>query len=76
MTNSLSKRELEILALIAEGFSNKRAAGALFISEPTVKKHVTNILWKLDAVDRTHAVVLAHCSGKLAFKGCENGKEN
>jgi DNA-binding NarL/FixJ family response regulator len=53
----LSGRELEILALIAKGASNKEIAGALFIAEGTVKNHVTNILAKLAVRDRTQAAL-------------------
>ncbi len=55
----LTSRELQILLLVAGGLSNKRIASALDISEDTVKGHVSNILSKLDANDRTHAVTLA-----------------
>ena len=49
----LTERELEILQLIVDGRTNKEIAQALFISEKTVKNHVTNILRKLDLSDRT-----------------------
>ena len=55
----LSDRELEILRLIANGSSNREIADALFITEGTVKNHVTNILGKLDARDRTQAALKA-----------------
>ncbi len=55
----LSDRELEILRLIASGSSNREIADALFITEGTVKNHVTNILGKLDARDRTQAALKA-----------------
>jgi LuxR family transcriptional regulator, maltose regulon positive regulatory protein len=55
----LSPRELEVLAQVATGASNKEIAGALFISEPTVKSHLTRILRKLDASSRTGAVARA-----------------
>ena len=55
----LSERELEVLRIAARGNSNKRIAEALGISEDTVKAHMKNILSKLDAKDRTHAVVTA-----------------
>jgi DNA-binding NarL/FixJ family response regulator len=57
--DALSARELEVLRLIAAGNSNKRIASQLAIGEATVKSHVTNILSKLGANDRTHAVTLA-----------------
>jgi LuxR family transcriptional regulator, maltose regulon positive regulatory protein len=56
---TLSKRELEVLAQVATGASNRQIAGELFISEPTVKSHLTRILRKLDASSRTHAVARA-----------------
>jgi DNA-binding CsgD family transcriptional regulator len=52
----LSKREYEILLLIADGLSNSEIAHQLFISESTVKTHVSKILFKLDAKRRTQAV--------------------
>jgi NarL family two-component system response regulator LiaR len=55
----LSKREIEVLRLIAEGLSNAAIAEALFISEKTVKSHVGNILSKLHLSDRTQAAVYA-----------------
>lgn len=55
----LTPRELQILTLIAGGGSNKSIAYALQISEDTVKGHVSSILSKLNANDRTHAVTLA-----------------
>jgi DNA-binding NarL/FixJ family response regulator len=54
----LSLREIEVLRLIATGNANKEIAGQLFITEETVKSHVTNILSKLGANDRTHAVTI------------------
>ena len=55
----LSTRELEVLAQVATGASNRQIAEALFISEPTVKSHLTRILRKLEATSRTHAVARA-----------------
>lgn len=55
----LTERELEILQQIVEGHTNKEIAQTLFISEKTVKNHVTNILRKLDLSDRTQAAVFA-----------------
>jgi len=55
----LTSRELEVLVLIAKGNSNKQVASILSITEPTVKGHVSNILSKLGAGDRTQAVTLA-----------------
>lgn len=61
----LSPREQEVLALIAGGHSNKVVAGKLSLSEETVKGHVKNILGKLGARDRTHAVALGMARGLL-----------
>ena len=60
---SLSAREREVLALIAEGLSNQRIGERLEISEKTVKTHVSNILTKLGVTDRTQAAVYAWKSG-------------
>ena len=57
LAEPLSERELEILRLLAAGDSNKEIAAALYITEGTVKNHVTNILGKLDARDRTQAAL-------------------
>jgi DNA-binding NarL/FixJ family response regulator len=56
---SLTEREIEVLKLIAKGCANKIVADRLNISEDTVKGHVRNILFKLKANDRTHAVTIA-----------------
>jgi two-component system, NarL family, response regulator LiaR len=59
----LSERELDVLNLIADGLSNSEIAGRLFLSEKTVKGHVSNILGKLHLVDRTQAAVYAWREG-------------
>ena len=59
----LSEREREVLRLIAEGFPNGEIARRLVISEKTVKSHVSNILSKLQLVDRTQAAVFAWREG-------------
>jgi DNA-binding NarL/FixJ family response regulator len=56
--DQLSEREIEVLRLIAAGHSNKRIAERLFIGEGTVKTHVSNLLSKLSANDRAHAVTI------------------
>ncbi|MEM9216623.1 MAG: response regulator transcription factor [Cyanobacteria bacterium P01_F01_bin.150] len=58
--NDLTKRERQVLALIAKGASNKEIAQKLYISEGTVKNHVTNILGRLNVRDRTQAAILAN----------------
>lgn len=57
--DALSPREIDVLRLIAAGNSNKLIADQLSIGEATVKSHVTNILSKLGANDRAHAVTIA-----------------
>ena len=56
--DDLTPREIDVLRLIASGNANKVIAGQLSITEDTVKSHVTNILSKLCANDRTHAVTI------------------
>jgi DNA-binding NarL/FixJ family response regulator len=56
--DELTSRELDVLRLIASGNSNKLIADQLSIGEATVKSHVTNILSKLGANDRAHAVTI------------------
>jgi LuxR family transcriptional regulator, maltose regulon positive regulatory protein len=55
----LSGRELEVLALVASGMSNKEIAGRLFVSVTTVKTHINNLYRKLDASSRIQAVARA-----------------
>jgi DNA-binding NarL/FixJ family response regulator len=57
--DALTPREIDVLRLIAAGNSNKRVADKLSIGEASVKSHVENILSKLGANDRTHAVTIA-----------------
>jgi len=61
--DDLTTRERDVLALIAQGRSNKRIALELGISEKTVKTHVGHVLAKLDVTDRTQAAVLAVQAG-------------
>ena len=60
---SLTAREVEILRLVAAGWTNNEIAGHLFISPLTCKSHVSRILMKLDARDRIQLVVIAYESG-------------
>jgi DNA-binding NarL/FixJ family response regulator len=55
----LSSREMEVLRLVSQGKANKEVAALLSITEETVKGHMKNILAKLNANDRTHAVTIA-----------------
>ena len=62
---NLSLRECEVLRLVAQGKSNRQISSALFISERTVKYHVSSILGKLNAANRTEAVLTATRMGLL-----------
>jgi DNA-binding NarL/FixJ family response regulator len=59
----LTDRELEVVRLLAQGQSNREIAAALFLAEGTVKNHVTNVLAKLEARDRTQAALRARALG-------------
>ena len=61
--DALSERELQVLHSAARGLGNKQIAAELGVSEDTVKSHMKSILAKLDANDRTHAVVTAVTRG-------------
>ncbi|WDV47293.1 response regulator transcription factor [Clostridiaceae bacterium M8S5] len=57
---NLTKREYEVITLIAEGLNNKEIAKRLFISEKTVKNHVSNIFKKIEVTDRIQAAIFAY----------------
>jgi DNA-binding NarL/FixJ family response regulator len=58
-SDTLSPREMEVIALVARGNSNKAAGALLGVTEETVKAHMSSIMSKLGANDRTHAVMIA-----------------
>lgn len=62
---SLTKRELDVISLISLGYSNKKIAKTLYISEGTVKKHITNILSKLNLKSRVDAIIFANKNSYL-----------
>lgn len=63
----LTKREVEVLKLLAEGLFNKEIAAKLSISEKTVKNHVSNIFKKIDVSDRTQAAIYAIKNNMMDF---------
>jgi DNA-binding NarL/FixJ family response regulator len=66
-TEKLTPREIEVLRRIADGNANKEIATQLAIAEETVKSHITRILSKLEANDRTHAVIIGIKRGIIAL---------
>jgi DNA-binding NarL/FixJ family response regulator len=60
---TLTERELDVLRLITQGYSNAEIGKELFISDTTVKTHVTRVLQKLEVRDRAQAIVLAYQCG-------------
>ena len=70
---SLTQRENDILALLAEGRSNREIAGSLFLSEKTVKAHLAAIFRKLGVTNRTQAAMAAVQMGVGPYPGTTNG---
>jgi DNA-binding NarL/FixJ family response regulator len=68
-TSGLTKREVEILQLVAEGYSNSQLAKMLWVTEQTVKFHLSNIYRKLEVANRTEASRWAQLHGLLAATG-------
>jgi DNA-binding NarL/FixJ family response regulator len=66
---SLTLREVQVLRLVARGNRNKQVAAQLCIAEETVRMHMKNILAKLSAHDRTHAVTIALSRGIIQLEG-------
>jgi DNA-binding NarL/FixJ family response regulator len=62
---ALTDREREVLAVVARGLSNADIGRELFMSEATVKAHVSRVLVKLDATNRVQVAILAHDAGLL-----------
>ena len=67
--SELTSREMEVFRLIAHGLSNAEIGAQLFISDTTVKTHVTHVLQKLNLRDRVQAVVLAYQAGVVDGEG-------
>ena len=61
--HGLTPRELEVLRLVATGHTNREIADALFISVPTVKRHLSNLIGKLGVPSRTGATAYARAHG-------------
>jgi DNA-binding NarL/FixJ family response regulator len=73
--DELSERERDVFRLMVNGFSNAEIASELYISEATVKTHVTHILQKLRLRDRVQAVVLAYQTGLFESEALRSGRD-
>jgi DNA-binding NarL/FixJ family response regulator len=67
--DELTPREMDVLQLLAQGLSNRKIAAQLSINERTVKYHVSAILAKLEAANRTEAVMRAYERSLVTLKG-------
>jgi DNA-binding NarL/FixJ family response regulator len=67
--DALTERELEVLTLVARGLNNFEIADELFMSVATAKTHVSRIMAKLDARDRTQLVIIGYNTGLVAPRG-------
>lgn len=72
---SLTEREREVIALVAEGLKNKYVADRLFISETTVRHHLTSIFYKLAVSDRLELVIYCYKRGLVKLPQFETGPE-
>ena len=66
LLDGLTERELEVLGLVAKGWSNAEIAEALYVTTATAKTHVSRLLMKLDARDRAQLIVIAYESGLVS----------
>lgn len=66
--DQLTNKELEVLQALGQGHSNRQIAEDLFVTEYTVKKHVSQVLAKLDLADRTHAALYANVKGIARYE--------
>ena len=67
MSNRLTPKEKEVLIELGKGLSNKEISQILYITEYTVKKHVSQVLAKLGLADRTHAALYANAKGLVRY---------
>ncbi len=75
MNNKLSQRELEVLVLIARGYTNKKIGKLLYITEKSVNSHVARIFNKLDVHNKINVVIKALHLGIISLEGIYNHEE-